>query len=60
MIGWLAQLLEGRHIRRAETAALTTAEERIDSLFVGGRSEPPPGTGGVQQFGYDDRPVYSL
>jgi len=35
MIGWLAQLLEGRHIRRAEAAALTTADERIDSLFVG-------------------------
>jgi len=56
----VAEVPGNRHIRRTEAASLTTAEERIDSLSVSGRSEPPPCTGGVQQFGYDDRPVYSL
>ena len=59
-IGGFAQFYKRTEIRRGKVAVRTAMYERFYMLSVGFIGEPPPGAGGILQFGDDDRPIDSL
>jgi len=55
-----AQFSKRRQVWWNEMAALAASYECFQSLSVCGTSEPPPGAGGVCQFGNNHRAINSL
>ena len=43
------EIVERRHVSRAETASFVSAQERVYTLTIGGGNEAVPGAGRVEQ-----------
>jgi len=54
------QISKQRQVWWNEMAAVDASYECFQSLSVGGASEPPPGAGGICQFGNNHRAIDHL